>query len=227
MSQSRHTMVALLTKWIDIIGDIRTLARWQNRPGTRYNCWKYRVKKRLCGDAVLALATCLGWTGLVPDQATAMIQSSHSPEPFAVLTACREIENSTLRLNCYDSAAAELETARVEGEVLILDRATVQESQRRSFGFNVNTLNPFPRGDGPPDLEEITSTLKAARQIGPGQKWLITLEDGSIWLQTDTATPYVRRPQGQPVRIRRASMGSYLMTIDNSAAFGVRRQNGD
>lgn len=179
------------------------------------------------GGVVFGMAVATGWIGLIPNQSNAMIQSSSSPAPFAVLTNCRSIENSTLRLDCYDAAVTALETARAEGAVVVLDRAAVQESQRRSFGFNVNALNPFSRGDGPADIEEVTSTLKAARQIGPSQKWLITLEDGSVWLQTDTATPYIRRPQGQQVRIRRASMGSYLMTVANSTAFSVRRQNGD
>lgn len=179
------------------------------------------------GDTVFGMAVAMGWIGLIPNQSNAMIQLSNSPTPFAVLTNCRSIENSALRLDCYDAAVTALETARAQGAVVVLDRAAVQESQRRSFGFNIHALNPFSRGDGPADIEEVASTLKAARQVGPSQKWLITLEDGSVWLQTDTATPYIRRPQGQQVRIRRASMGSYLMTVANSTAFSVRRQNGD
>jgi hypothetical protein len=154
-------------------------------------------------------------------------QTPDTNAPLAALERCRGITDPASRLSCYDAAVAALNNARAEGSVVVLDRSTVQEAQRRSFGFGINTLNPFSRSDGPAELESVTSTLKAARQVGPSQRWLLTLEDGSVWLQTDTTSPYIRRPQGQEVRIRRASLGSYLMTVANSAAFSVRRQNAD
>ncbi len=169
----------------------------------------------------------LGWTSRLPHPSDAMLQSADAPTPLSALAECRRLESPTLRLDCYDAAVQALETAQAQGNVVLLDRAAIEESQRRSFGFNISTFNPFAGGDGPVPVDEVTSTLKAARQIPPGRKWLITLEDGSTWLQTDTSTPYITRPQGQPVRIRRASMGSYLMTVANSAAFSVRRQNSD
>jgi len=59
--------------------------------------------------------------------------------------------------------------------------------------------------------------------VGDG-KWLFRLEDGSEWRQIDSGTVRFRERQGGPVRIRRASLGSYLMTIGNSRAVRVRRQ---
>ena len=142
------------------------------------------------------------------------------------LIRCRSVAEAAARLACYDTAAAAFETATTSGTVVVLDRAEVEATQRQAFGFDINVVNPFAREGRPEEISSITSTLKSARQVGAGRKWLVELEDGSSWLQIDSTTPYVRRGDGQEVSVRRASLGSFLMTVGSSSAFRVRRQNG-
>ncbi|MBD3837070.1 hypothetical protein [Brevundimonas sp.] len=155
---------------------------------------------------------------------TASAQTPPSSDIFDQLIRCRSVQDVATRLSCYDAATAAFETATSTGSVVVLDRAEVEASQRQAFGFDINVLNPFAREGRPEEISSITSTLQSARQIGAGKKWLVTLEDGSTWLQIDSSSPYVRRETGQEIRVRRASLGSFMMTVGSSSAFRVRRQ---
>lgn len=139
---------------------------------------------------------------------------------------CRSLVDASRRLECFDAATGRLDAAQAAGDVVVLNREQVRESERRAFGFNVSLLNPFEnRGAASfnPPLEAIESTVVNAREDGAG-KWVVALEDGSVWRQIDQFSIYLRRPEGQTARVRRAALGSYLMTVGSSPAFRVRRQ---
>jgi hypothetical protein len=53
-------------------------------------------------------------------------------------------------------------------------------------------------------------------------RWVVTLEDGSTWAQTDNNIIAGRPRAGQPVRINRAALGTYMMRINGQP--GVRAQ---
>lgn len=140
------------------------------------------------------------------------------------LARCRGIVDPGERLACYDEAAAALDTAERSGELVVLDRQQVQETRRQLFGFQIG--NPFAgRLNGPeePEIDSIETTLKSAGLVADG-KWLFRLADGSEWRQIDSGGVRFRDREGEPVRVRRASLGSFLMTVGNSRAVRVRRQ---
>ncbi|RZJ93749.1 MAG: hypothetical protein EON88_13935 [Brevundimonas sp.] len=141
----------------------------------------------------------------------------------ADLVRCRATADDAARLACYDAAVTAFETARAQGEVVVLSRSEVAETQRRSFGFDLNVLNPFNSDGQPEELASVDGTLARARQAGG--KWTVVLQDGSTWKQLDNATPYFRTAVGTPVTIRRATLGSYLMSIGGAAPLRVRREN--
>jgi hypothetical protein len=139
------------------------------------------------------------------------------------LAACRAVAVDVDRLACFDAAVGALETARAEGQVVILDREEVEETRRRTFGLDINALNPFARDGGVEEIDQVTGTLGDARQFGAARSWLFTLEDGSVWRQIDDDRLRVDPRAGMTVEIRRASMGSYLMSIDGARSVRVRR----
>jgi len=141
----------------------------------------------------------------------------------AGLVRCRATADDAARLACYDAAVAAFETARAQGEVVVLSRTEVAETQRRSFGFDLNVLNPFNGEGRPEELQSVDGTLARARQSAG--KWTVTLQDGSTWKQLDNASPYFRTAVGTPVHIRRATLGSYMMSIGGAAPLRVRRDN--
>ena len=65
--------------------------------------------------------------------------------------------------------------------------------------------------------------VASASQNGNGQ-WIVRLEDGATWTQTDN-NPLALRPRpGQPVVINRAALGTYMMRVNRQPGIRVRRQ---
>lgn len=148
---------------------------------------------------------------------------SRENSPIARIAECRSITADAARLTCYDQAVGAVQTAQASGEIVVLDRAAVDESRRRAFGFDINIVNPFNRDDGLEELSEVETKLVSVRRVGAG-KALFTLEDGSNWLQIDDTSPYFKERAGVPVRIRRAALGSYLLSVDGARSIRVKRQ---
>lgn len=140
------------------------------------------------------------------------------------LSACRAVAADTERLACFDAAVGALEAARAEGQVVILDREEVEETRRRTFGLDINVLNPFAREGGMEEIEQVATTLREARQFGAGRQWLFTLEDGSVWRQIDSERLRTDPRPGMSVEIRRASLGSYLLSVNGSRSMRARRE---
>ncbi len=163
----------------------------------------------------------------------ALLAAAAQPAPqqraaaFEALVQCRTIAQAEARLSCFDAAAAALERAEAQRDVVIVDRGQVRESRRRLFGLALPELPIFGRrSDADEQAEEIRSvegTVRSAIQNGNGQ-WIVTLEDGGVWVQTDDAPLALRPRPGQPVRINRAAMGSYMMRINNQPGLRARRQ---
>lgn len=133
---------------------------------------------------------------------------------------CRDMADDGARLACFDAAASALAAA---GEVTLVSRTEVEQTQRQLFGFNASLLNPFSGRSDADELASITSTMASARQIGP-DGWLVTLEDGSVWRQIDTTRAVFSTRQPHVVTVRRAAMGSYMMKVGNTPAFRVKRE---
>ena len=139
------------------------------------------------------------------------------------LLDCRKLTDPTQRLACFDQAAGVLDQAEAKGDVVVVDREQARKVRRQAFGFTLPSMSLFSRGEKP---EEITSTdgvIASARKLNTG-KWEVTLEDGARWVQVDLSEIPIDPKPGQKVKIRAASMGSYLMEIGNQRAVKVHRE---
>jgi hypothetical protein len=147
------------------------------------------------------------------------------PEAFEALVRCRAITEDAARLLCFDQAAAALQQATESREVVVVDRAQVRESRRRLFGLPLPRLPIFGGGDDEDEeeVDSIESSVASAHQEGYG-RWVVRLEDGSTWVQTDDNIIAGRPRSGQPVRVNRGALGSFMMRVNNQAAVRVRRQ---
>lgn len=145
------------------------------------------------------------------------------PEVLAGLMACRGIADNAARLACFDRAAGVLDTAERTGEVVVLDREGVAETRRQLFGFEMPSLPRLFGAEGAVEINSIDSTLQSASLVGEG-RWVFRLADGSVWRQIDSERVRFENRPGQPVEVRKASLGSFLMTVGGSRAVRVRRQ---
>lgn len=145
------------------------------------------------------------------------------PEQLQRLLACRAVTGTTARLACFDAAAGALEAAHRDGSLVVVDRAQMDRARRDTFGLDLPALPRLFGSRAGPELIEVETTLVGASR-NPRDEWTFRLADGSTWMQIDSGSAQFRNRPGQPVRIRRAALGSFLMTVGGSRAIRVRRQ---
>lgn len=138
------------------------------------------------------------------------------------LTDCRKITEDAARLACYDKAVASLDQAEAKGDIVVVDRDQARQVRRQAFGFALPSISMFEKGETPEELETVSGEVKAARQNGAG-KWVIELKDGGVWLQVDNNDLHRDPRAGSAVKIRKASLGSFMMSIDGRGGFRVKR----
>jgi hypothetical protein len=138
------------------------------------------------------------------------------------LVDCRKVTDDSARLACYDKAAASLDQAEAKGDIVVVDREQARKVRRQAFGFSMPSITLFEKGETQEELENVTGEVAVASVNGAG-KWTIRLKDGGIWVQIDNNELHRTPKPGNPVKIRQAAMGSFLMSINNGGGFRVRR----
>ena len=143
--------------------------------------------------------------------------------------ACRTIVDSAQRLACFDASTQSLQSATARHDVVVVDRDEVRKERRSLFGFNIANLKILGSGDKDNSAteeedKEINSTVRSARTDGEGN-WVIVLDDGAIWQQTDGVTLGRSPKPGMAVTIRRGALGSYFMRAGTGSGFKVRRES--
>ena len=173
------------------------------------------------GLALSALMTIVVMAAALPGQA--QTPAPARPELLSRLVGCRAMPEASARLACYDQAAEALDSAERQGQVVIVDRAQVTAARRQLFGFQLPSITLFDQGDAAEPIDSIETTLSRAVLVGEG-RWLFSLADGTAWRQIDSENVNFRNRAGEAVRVRKATLGSYLLTTGGSRAVRVRRQ---
>lgn len=146
------------------------------------------------------------------------------PKVFSDVLDCRQIADAEQRLACFDRAVLALESAQQSKSVVVVSEEEVRKTRRGLFGFALPRIGLFGGGDDD-DQEEVNEISSAITSFSGGTgRWVVTLDDGAVWEQTDGA--FVKKPQvGQTILIRRAAFGSFMGRIDNGVAFRIKRRN--
>lgn len=165
--------------------------------------------------AVLAL-------GIFAGEAQAQARVEGRSALVQKLADCRKLTDNAARLACYDQTAEALDQAEAKGDIVVVDREQARKVRRQAFGFSLPSISLFEKGETQEALENVADTVVAARQNSMGQ-WVVELKDGGTWAQIDANELFKTPRAGMTAKIRKASMGSFLMTIDNQRAFRARR----
>lgn len=175
-----------------------------------------RVAHSLFGLAVLGLLAA------VPASAQKMPKTA-TPKLFDNVVQCRSIQDSAERLACYDRNVAALDTAQKSNELYVADKAAMKEARKGLFGFSLPNLKIFGDEDLG-DLDQLETTIAG---VSSGQRgYIFTLPDGARWAQTDKR--YMDKPKvGAKIKIEKASLGSYMASINKKPGFRVERINTD
>lgn len=175
------------------------------------------MKTKAMWAAGVALAAMLGGAA-----ADAQPKGEARSAMLQKLVDCRKLTDEAQRLACYDQATVALDQAEAKGDIVVVDREQARKVRRQMFGFSVPSITLFERGETQEELENVTGIVDVARVNGAG-RWVIKLKDGAIWTQVDAKELFRDPKPGMTVKIRQASLGSYMMTIDTMGAFRARR----
>jgi hypothetical protein len=145
-------------------------------------------------------------------------------EALQHLIDCRKLTDNTARLACFDQAAAAMDQAEAKGDIVVVDREQARKVRRQAFGFTLPSISLFERGEKPEEIANMEGKIAAAGRNNAG-KWVIRLEDGATWAQIDTNEVPNDPKAGDTVTIRRATMGSYMLSLGHHIAFRARREN--
>ena len=152
-------------------------------------------------------------------------QAAEPPSRSAVLQHlldCRKVEGDTARLACYDAAAGAMDQAESKGDIVVVDREQARTVRKQGFGFNLPSLSLFEKGEKPEEVDKLQLKVESARQDGNG-KWTVVLEGDQVWRQVDTGDFSQRPKPGMVATVRKAMMGSYLMSIGGKAGVRMHR----
>lgn len=143
------------------------------------------------------------------------------PAQIRELYACRDIADSAARLACFDREVGELSAADEAREITFTDRETAKKTRRGLFGFSFPKLGGIFGGDED-EIKEVETTIRSVGTDRSG-KYILAMEDDSVWVQIDT-TNLPRQPRtGDKVKIKVASMGSYFATINDGRTIRMKR----
>ena len=141
------------------------------------------------------------------------------------LIDCRALIDNAARLACFDLTAAALDVAEAKGEIVVVEKEQMKAVRKQAFGFTLPSLSMFDRddrGERAEPLDRITATLVRASRNNAG-KWVMELEDGAVWIQSDSEPLPRGAKAGSTVEIRQASMGSFFVNVDKQRAIRASR----
>lgn len=149
--------------------------------------------------------------------------------PIDPIYACQAISTDSDRLACFDAAVASLKARETAGEIQTVDVAAIESIEREAFGFSLPSLPSLFRSQAGEatqreSVSEITVPVKSARIQGVTGKVIIVLENGQTWEQTDTVkVNSFAIKRAQEARIRKAALGSYMISLDGASGFRAKR----
>lgn len=191
------------------------------------------------------ISTTLITVGFVAFGAVAWAQSVQNPanaavSPLEPIYVCANKTDPTERLACFDAAVATIRAKEAKSEIVTFDKQRVEKVRREAFGFSLPSLPKlgFPafgggsKADGKDqsvaaaatvdDIEEQVFTVVSTRESAG--RVVITLENGQVWRLTEAGE--LNAPSRPPynVKIRTASMGSFILTVEGrNKGYRVRR----
>ena len=145
--------------------------------------------------------------------------------PLAALAQCRGIADDAGRLACYDASAGALLAAEKRADVIVVERAEVEQSRRSLFGLSLPDMTLFKRHGAPVEaIDRVDGEIASVSTNSSGQL-LFRLRDGASWQQIDSYSMGRTPRSGDPVVIRRAALGSFRLSVAGGNAVRVHRVN--
>jgi hypothetical protein len=179
--------------------------------------WKSGLARVAGRAAVLAVMT------VTMAQGAAAAPPPSAPAVQAVIDCAKVVQNDQ-RLACYDAAVAAMAKAQTTGDLVAIDRAQRRAARRQAFGFTLPSLAFLDRGEKAEEVNNLDTTITAVSRSADG-KWVITVEGGAVWRQTDSNDLSKDPRVGSAAKISKGVLGAFFMNVDRQQAIRVHRVN--
>ena len=172
-------------------------------------------------------ATCVALVVALAQHQAIFAADSQTPLPgvYLELTRCRGLTDAAAKASCFDAATAAMDRAIASGDLFITDRTQVNAAKAASFGLATPapglTLNETPEDAGKAATDELPGVIKSVRSTPDG--WVVALEDGSVWRQSDNISGGIDPRPGMQVTIKHGAMESYRLMLNKNVGFKVKR----
>lgn len=143
------------------------------------------------------------------------------PPQIQRLMTCRATVDAEQRLACFDRETVAIEQAIGRRDLVMIDRARATAAKRSLFGFSVPDFGGL-FGGNEDEVKQIEGVIAAVGSNADGG-WIIRLVDGSTWSQTDDVAIGRLPKPGQKVIIRRATLGSFMLSVEGRPGIKVKR----
>jgi hypothetical protein len=157
-------------------------------------------------------------------------QETPRPQVLDEVFECRNIADDTARLNCFDRAVGNLQSAEQAGQLVAVDTVQARRIEREAFGFNLPSLtrilpNLIGGGGDEAPVEDVALTISRVRERGY-QRFVFEMENGQVWTSVEAinANDVRHFRRGAEVTVRSASIGSFLMSGQYGRAHRVQRE---
>ena len=179
-----------------------------------------RCLKIEMSGVVLALAAVVASHGTALARDNAIADATKAPpQVYKQLLDCRAIGEPQARLACYDRTAAAMASATDAQDLLIIDRGTVRATKRSLFGLTLPNIKLFGGNDNE-EVDQIEGMIRSVYTTRDGAA-VFVLADESRWQQTDGSDTFAKA--GQPIVVKRASLGGFMAKVNGQAAVRVMR----
>lgn len=154
---------------------------------------------------------------------SAAAQAPPTSTPLSGVYACAGQTDDGARLRCYDEAVQRLQAAEASGNVVAVDREQVGALERQSFGLQLPALSSLlPRRGGEAQQIERVEALMTRVVSLPDGRHAFVLDNGQSWAQIEPRSAS-NVDAGDSISIRRASLGSFVLSPEHGAMHRVRR----
>ncbi len=143
------------------------------------------------------------------------------PAGFERLLACRGLSESAARLACFDREAGAVGEAVARRDIVVVDREAVGKTRRSLFGLALPDLGIFG-DDGKDAIKQIDGVVAGVSTNRDGG-YVFSLADGSRWTQIDDRPIAIEPRGGDKVVVRKAALGSYMLSVRRQPDVRVRR----
>lgn len=112
-----------------------------------------------------------------------------------------------------------MDQAIASKDLVVIDKEKARAASRSLFGFSIPNFGGLFGSAG--EVSQVDGTIKSATR-NPYGGWLITLDDGSVWTQTDD-WPGLEPSPGKKVVVKRGTLGSFWLSIPGQNGIKVKR----